>query len=138
MGEERAVLLMRRLSSIVRKMQSKTSRMPRLLAAAVLAALFSCQVLGSMCTMTPPAVEAAAALHQSEPSHPVGTGGLCADSLPSSPKSFGTSHPHAVSPADIQASAYGVQAAAIGLHGVGAFPADTGPPLYTRLSTFRI
>lgn len=136
--EERGVLLTRRTLSILMSMDSKTSRIPRMLAAAVLAALFSCQVLGNMCTMTPPAAEAATVIHQTQPSHPMGTGLMCADSLPSFPKSTGTSDPHAVSPADAPASACGVQTAVIGVHVIGAFPADTGPPLYARLSTFRI
>jgi len=104
----------------------------------VLAALVSCQVIGIMCTMAAPAAEAVAALHQAQTHRPMGLGGLCADSLPSLPKSLGSSDPPAVAPAASPASSSGAFLAVVGVCRITACPAETGPPCSARPSTLRL
>jgi hypothetical protein len=103
-----------------------------------MAAVFACQVIGSMCMIAPFPAEAATAVHQAQPQHPMGMGSMCAASLPSSPKSPGAFDPHAVPLADSLVPSNGVGLVVAGTHQPTVFPAEAGPPLYARLSTFRI
>ncbi|MBI4400843.1 MAG: hypothetical protein HY581_04340 [Nitrospirae bacterium] len=107
------------------------------LSATVLGTLFLCQVLGSLCLMVPPIVGTATTIHGAHMSHTMGEGRMCQDSVPSSSKSFETPalHPLPLLESfcpDITQTGLSAEAFA------GAFPAASDPPLYTRLSTFRI
>lgn len=127
----------RRASSILMSMQSTTNNMPRLLAATVLAGLFLCQVIGSMCMMMPPGADTSAVIHGVHVAHLMGEVGMCQDSIPSSQKSKGTS--------DSSPFPW-LKSCSVDLTPTGAPPMQSSsrllqtsdPPLYTRLSTFRI
>ena len=131
-------MLKRRTTSILVHMQSSPGKMPRVLAAAVMAAVFSCQVIGSMCMMAPLAVAATPAVHQAHAGHLMGEGNPCAVSLPSSPKPVGSFDPHAASLVDSFASPFDAQHAVFGNVQVAPFSREAGPLLYLRLLTFRI
>lgn len=118
-------------------MQSTTSNVPRLLAATVLAGLFSCQVIGSMCVMAPSRADAAVAIHGVHVAHMMGEIGMCQDSIPSSQKSKGTfdSSPFAWLES---CSADLTPTGALPMQSPAHFLQTSDPPLYARLSTFRI
>ncbi|MEK7293452.1 MAG: hypothetical protein AAB049_00625 [Nitrospirota bacterium] len=130
-------MLKRRASSILMGMQSTTSNVPRMLAATVMAALFSCQVIGSMCMMMSPGADASAVIHGVHVAHLMGEVGMCQDSIPSSQKSKGTS--------DSSPFPW-LKSCSVDLTPTGAPPMQSSarllqtsdPPLYARLSTFRI
>jgi hypothetical protein len=118
-------------------MQSSRSGLPQALSAIVLAALFLCQVIGSMCVMMPPRAESVAVIHGVHVAHMMGEVGMCQDSIPSSQKSKETPdsslspwpescsvNPAPTGPPPLQSSARLLQ--------------TSDPPLYARLSTFRI
>jgi len=118
-------------------MQSARNRLLRVLSATVLATLFLCQVIGSFCPMVPPGVETVTAIHGAHMGHTMGDGRMCQDSVPSSSKSFESSAPHSLlllksSCVDLTPTGLLVDAIAV------ASPVESDPPLYTRLSTFRI
>ncbi|MBI5777101.1 MAG: hypothetical protein HY444_06900 [Nitrospirae bacterium] len=118
-------------------MQSTTSNAPRLLAATVMAALFSCQVIGSMCMMMPPAADASAAIRGAHVAHVMGEVGMCHDSIPSSQKSKEASDSSLLP---------WPESSSVSLTPIGTPPMQSSarllqtsdPPLYARLSTFRI
>ena len=118
-------------------MQSARNGFLQVLSTTVVATLFLCQVIGSFCPMVPPAVVAAAAIHDIHAGHLMDEGRMCQDSMPSSSKSFETSAPHSLllrKSSCLDLTPTGLLADAI----TGASPAESDPPLYTRLSTFRI
>ena len=118
-------------------MQSAQNEFFQALSTTVVAMLFLCQVIGSFCPMVPPSVKTATTIHDVHAGHLMGEGRMCQDSVPSSSESFGPPTLHslplgesfcvAITPAGLLADAIS-----------GASPAESDPPLYTRLSTFRI
>lgn len=126
----------RRESSILMRMQSTTSNAPRLLAATVMAALFSCQVIGSMC-MVPQAADASAAIRGAHVAHVMGEVGMCHDSIPSSQKSKEASD-SSLLPRPESCSVNLTPTGAPLLLSSARLLQTSDPPLYARLSTFRI
>ena len=119
-------------------MRSAHGRFLRVLSETVLATLFLCQVIGAFCPVMPPTVEVTTAIHGVHAGHTMEMGRMCADSLPSSSKSFASPGTHSILPVDALPPSLGVQPLAFGAQFADMFLARTGPPLYTRLSTFRI
>lgn len=119
-------------------MRSAHLRFLQVLSTAVLATLFLCQVVGSLCPMMPTAGATAATVHEAHAGHTMEGSGKCLDSLPSSPKSFGTPDMHQLTPLESWQAMSCLGPSALSVHAADVFPADSGPPLYARLSTFRI
>ena len=119
-------------------MRSAHGRFLRVLSETVLATLFLCQVVGAFCPVMPPTIEETMAIHGIPVGHTMEMGRMCADSLPSSSKSFGDPGTHSILLIDALPPSLGVQPLAFGAQFADIFLVETGPPLYTRLSTFRI
>ena len=118
-------------------MQSARNEFLQVLSTTVVATLFLCQVIGSFCPMVPPTVMTATTIHGAHMNHTMGEGRMCQDSVPSSSKSFDSSAPHSLlllKSSCLELTLTGLLADAIAI----ASPAESDPPLYTRLSTFRI
>lgn len=118
-------------------MRSTPNRLLDLLSTTVVVTLFLCQVVGSLCTVMPPAVAMAATIHEAHAGHAMEAGSMCADSLPASSKSVGSSAAHTT----LVIESFSPDMTHPGLSShvpAGSSPARSGPSLLTRLSTFRI
>lgn len=100
--------------------------------------LFLCQVIGSFCPMVPPAIMSGTAVHDAGTGCPMEGSSQCMDSIPSAPKVLGNSGTHCLQVADSVPSSFSVRRSAFSVRFASASPADSGPPLCIRLSTFRI
>ena len=119
-------------------MRSAHGRFLRVLSETVLTTLFLCQVIGAFCPVMPPTVEVTTAIQGVHAGHTMEMGRMCADSLPSSSKSFASPGTHSMPLVDALPPFPVVQHPAFGAQFADMCLAETGPPLYTRLSTFRI
>jgi hypothetical protein len=119
-------------------MQAAHHRFFRILSATVMATLFLCQVVGSLCPMVPAVVMAETVIQDADAGHQMGMGSKCLDSLPTSPKSFGTPDMHQLTPLESLHSALCIQLPVFHTQAADVHSSDSGPPLYTRLLTFRI
>ena len=118
-------------------MKSARNGFLQTLSTTLVATLFLCQVLGSLCPMVPPIVETATTIHGAHMNHSMGEGRMCQDSMPSSSKSFGTS---ALQPLSLlESSCHDIARTGLTADDIAdAPPIGSYPPLCTRLSTFRI
>ncbi|TAJ29365.1 MAG: hypothetical protein EPO64_03965 [Nitrospirae bacterium] len=118
-------------------MRSTRNRLLDLLSTTVVVTLFLCQVIGSLCPVMPPAVGMAATIHMAHVGHTMEAGSMCADSLPASSTSVGSP----ATPTTLVIESFGPDLPHAGLSAhapADTAPARSGPPLFTRLSTFRI
>ncbi len=107
------------------------------LPATVAATFILCHVIGSLCPMMPAAVATAATLHEAHAGHTMEASRMCADSLPASSTSVGLS----ATLTTLVIESFGPDSTHAGLSAhapADTAPARSGPPLFTRLSTFRI
>ena len=106
----------------------------------VVTTLFLCQVAGSLCLMVPPVLMTSLTIHDAHAGHMVmADTRMCQDSLPSSPEPEGTPDEPAHSLLGCLHSAVSVQPSAVSTHLIATVPSSASdPPLYSRLSTFRI
>ena len=121
-------------------MSRMPSRHTRAVTLLMVGALIVCHVVGPTCFMDLTTVAMADTTLQQMPGpghgHGMATEKLCSDSIPPSKNSFAADEPSTmtgfagVAPTRSLVSSAGLLA--------GLAPPTTGPPLYTRLSTFRI
>lgn len=108
----------------------------RSLATTLVVTLFLCQVIGSFCPMVPPGIMAETAVHEAGTGCPMEGSSQCMDSLPSSPKAWNPDFHQLPSLEPLRPSIAPIGRSADAEP--ARFSPDFGPPLYLRLSAFRI
>lgn len=99
-------------------------------------ALFLCQVVGSFCPMVPPGILSETAMHDAGVGCPMEGGSQCMDSIPSSSKFWNPDLHQLPSLAPLYPN---IAPSGRPVDAMAALPSpDSSPPLYLRLSTFRI
>jgi hypothetical protein len=108
------------------------------LAILLIAVIFLCQVLAALCTMLPPVATADRLMGDHGPMA-MGETGACQASLPASPKGGGKAEGAFFAAASL-ASTVMAQGPLLraAFSSPSLYPGESGPPLYARLSTFRI
>lgn len=121
-------------------MQAAQHSLLRVLSTTVVAALFLCQVVGSLCLMVPPVMVTSLTIHDAHAGHMMmADTRMCQDSVPSSSEPQGAPDASAHSLLECLHSAVNVQPSTFSTHLIATTPSSASdPPLYTRLSTFRI
>nr|MBI3614700.1 hypothetical protein [Nitrospirota bacterium] len=117
-------------------MPSTRNNMLQAFSTMLVVTVFLCQVIGSFCPMVPPGIMSETAIHDAESECPMGGSSQCMDSLPSSPKVWNPDFHQlpSLEPLRLNIAHIGQPTDVI-----TAPPSpDSTPPLYIRLSTFRI
>lgn len=117
-------------------MPSARNSMLQAFSTSLVVTLFLCQVIGSFCPMVPPGIMSETAIHDTGAGCPMEGSSQCMDSLPSSPKVWSPDF-HQLPPLE----PLHLDIASIGRPAdvITTIPSpDLSPPLYIRLSTFRI
>lgn len=129
------------MKTILMCMKSARTRRLQVLSETVVATLFLCQVVGSLCLMVPPVMVTRLTIHDAHAGHMMmADTRMCQDSVPSSSEPQGAPDAPAHSLLECLHSAVSVQPSALSAYLILATAPSSAsaPPLYTRLSTFRI
>ena len=117
-------------------MPSARNSMLQAFSTSLVVTLFLCQVIGSFCPMVPQGIMSETTIHDAGAGCPMERSSQCMDSIPSPSKVWTPDfHQHpTLEPLQLDIAAIGRPADVI-----TAMPSpNSSPPLYIRLSTFRI
>jgi hypothetical protein len=117
-------------------MPSARNNMLQAFSTTLVVTLFLCQVIGSFCPMVPPGIMSETAVHDAAAGCPMEGSSQCMDSIPSTSKVWTPDfHQHpTLEPLQLDIASISRPADV-----VTTIPSpDSSPPLYIRLSTFRI